>query len=112
MNKKSEKSLKTLIKKNDQVMVITGKDKGKQGKVLDVDLARQRVYVEGINFLTHYERPTQQNQKGGITKKEGSVALSNIMLYCPKCDKGVRTRVICDEGRIKNRVCVKCGDII
>jgi large subunit ribosomal protein L24 len=111
-NDKSEKRNKTSLKKNDIVVVTTGKDKGKQGKILGVDLEKNRVLVEGINFLTHYERPSQQNQKGGISKKEGSIAISNVMLHCSKCDRGVRIRNAKIEEGSKSRVCSKCGDII
>lgn len=100
------------LKKNDQVVVIAGKDKGKQGKILDINRDKGRAYVEGVNYVTHYERPTQQNPKGGLSKKEGSIAVSNLQLYCLKCDKGVRIRnSVTPEGQ-KNRVCAKCGDII
>lgn len=110
LQKVSKNKLK--LKKNDQVFVIAGKDKGKQGKILEVNRAKQRVLVEGVNLLTNYERPTQQNQKGGIIKKEGFLSVSNVMLFCPKCDKGVRTRSLVSDDGVKNRTCAKCGDII
>lgn len=110
--KTDKTSPKRKLRKNDAVCVITGKDKGKQGKILEIDVEKQRVLVEGVNYLTHYERPSQQNQKGGISKKEGFIACSNVQLYCPKCNKPVRTRCGNIEQGTKNRICVKCGDII
>lgn len=103
---------RTRLKKNDLVVVLTGKNKGKQGKILEINAVVNKAYVEGINYQTNYERPTQQNPKGSITKKEGPVHISNISLFCPKCDKGVRTRNVISEEGIKNRVCAVCGDII
>ncbi len=103
---------RTRLKKNDTVQVVAGRDKGKRGKVLEIIKEKGRIFVEGINYVTHCERPTQQNPKGGLSKKEGSVAISNVQLYCSKCDKGVRVQnKITAEGQ-KNRVCAICGDII
>jgi len=106
------KSDRIRLKKNDVVQVISGKDKGKQGKILEIVKEKNRVYIEGINYLTHYERPTQENPKGGISKKEGSIAISNVKLYCSKCEKGVRFRNTVGEDGTKSRTCVICGDII
>jgi len=110
--KKDKISPKIKLRKNDIVSVITGKDKGKQGKILEVNTQTNRVLVEGINLLTHYERPSQQNQKGGISKKEGFISSSNVQLYCAKCNRPVRTKNGTVEQGMKNRICVKCGDII
>ncbi|MDX9703340.1 MAG: 50S ribosomal protein L24 [Candidatus Auribacterota bacterium] len=100
------------LKKNDTVQIIAGRDKGKLGKILEINKEKGRVYVEGINYLTYCERPTQQNPKGSISKKEGSVSVSNMLLYCPKCDKGVRIGNKKTAEGLKNRVCTICGDII
>ena len=79
------------IKKNDLVEVITGKNRGKRGKVIRVYPETNRVLVEGVNVLKKHERPNQKNQQGGITEKEHSVDVSNVMLVDPK--GGLRTRV-------------------
>lgn len=100
-----------LVKKNDKVKLIAGKDRGKVGKVLYVDRKRQRVIVEGLNLVKKTKRPDQQNQKGGIIDIEAPVHVSNVMLVCPKCDRVVRIRKKQLENGKKVRVCVKCGEM-
>jgi len=98
------------IRKNDQVFVRTGKDKGKTGKVLTVDAAQGRAIVEGVGMVKHFIRPDRsKNVQGGIMEKEAKIPLSRLMLYCTECAQGVRARskVLEDGSRI--RVCVKCG---
>lgn len=112
MNKLREEKIKIRLKKADQVQVIAGKDKGKIGKILEVLKEKNQVIVEGVNFLTNYERPTQQNQKGGLSKKEGPIHISNVLLYSPHCEKGVRIRNKKAEDGSKLRVCSKTGDVI
>ena len=96
------------VKKGDTVMVLTGKDKGKVGKILKAIPKKMRVVVEGVNLIKKHQRPTQSNPEGGIITKEAPIHVSNVLLFCPKCNKGVRTRKKIDENR-KIRVCVKCG---
>jgi large subunit ribosomal protein L24 len=74
------RAMKLKIKKNDQVMVIAGDDKGKIGRVLDVDPKKMRILVEGVNIHTKHQRPTQQNQKGGRIEMEFPIHYSNVML--------------------------------
>jgi len=100
-----------LVKKNDRVKLIAGKDRGKIGKVLYVDRERQRVIVEGLNLVKKTKRPDQQNQKGGIIDIEAPVHVSNLMLVCPKCDRAVRVRKKQLENGKRVRVCVKCGEM-
>ncbi len=97
------------VKKGDTVQVLTGKDKGKTGKILKVIPKKMRVIVEGINFIKKHQRPTPSNPEGGIITKEAPIHVSNVLLFCPKCGKGVRTRKKID-GDKKIRVCVKCGN--
>ena len=98
------------VKKGDVVQVITGKDVGKRGKVLAVDTAKGRVVVEGANMVKKHMKPTQTSPQGGIIEKEGSIAGSNVMLYCSKCRMPVRYgKQIKDDGS-KTRVCKKCGE--
>ena len=100
------------IRKNDWVVVIAGEDKGKSGKVLSVDPKRQRVIVEGVNFIHRHTRPRSQGDKGGIIEKEAPVDVSNVMLVCTKCDRGVRVRTKILADKSKTRVCTQCGEMI
>ena len=97
------------VKKGDQVVVITGKDVGKRGKIIDVEAKTGRVYVDKVNVVSRHTKPTQAAPQGGIVKKEAPIDSSNVMLYCEKCNKGVRIKKqILDDGR-KVRVCANCG---
>ncbi len=102
-------SVKFHVKKDDTVVVLTGKDRGKSGKILKVIPKKQRVIVEGVNLIKKHQKPTQANPEGGIITKEASIHISNVLIFCPKCGKGVRTRKKIDGNR-KIRVCVKCGN--
>ncbi len=99
------------IKKNDMVVVLTGKYKGKKGKVISVMVDKNRAIVEGINYIHKSTRPNPANPKGGIVKREGTIDMSNLALYCPKCDKGVRYHTVV-QGEDKKRVCVICGETL
>ena len=99
---------KLKIKKGDTVRVITGKDKGKEGKVLVVDMKNERVIVEGVNMATKHTKARRQGDKSEIIKTEGAMYACKVQLVCPKCDKGVRTKVQFVDGK-KVRVCAKCG---
>ena len=100
------------IRRDDTVVVITGKDKGKKGKVLVVVPSKNRVIVEGVNIVSRHTRPTSQTNQGGIIKKEAPIDASNVLLYCSKCDKGVRVGIKLLENGEKARVCKKCGAVI
>ena len=100
---------KVHVKKGDKVMVITGKDSGKIGKVLEVRPKTNRVVVEGVGIVKRHTRPTRKVNKGGILEQESAIHASNVMYYCPKCKKPVRTGALI-EGDKKVRVCKKCGD--
>lgn len=78
------------IRKNDLVQVVAGNDRGKRGKVLKVFPEKSRVIVEGVNFILRHQKPTQQNQQGGIVKREGTIHVSNVMLIDPKSGKPTR----------------------
>ena len=95
------------VKKDDNVVVITGKDKGKKGKVMSADPKKGRIVVSGVNMVTRHQKPRSQTEPGGILRKEGSISASNVMLYCSKCDKGGRTGVKVLENGNKVRVCKK-----
>ncbi|MDO8462448.1 MAG: 50S ribosomal protein L24 [Deltaproteobacteria bacterium] len=101
-----------MIRKNDMVMVITGRDKGKTGKVLAILSAKGRALVEKLQIVKRHQKPTQKIRQGGIVEKEASIHLSNLMLYCAKCSKAVRTGVkILKDGK-KSRICKKCDQEI
>lgn len=100
------------IKKDDKVKVITGKDKGKIGKVLKIENKKDRILVENINVIKRHTRPTAQNRQGGIVESEAPVHWSNVMLMCNKCVSPVRIKMQrLDDGK-KVRVCRKCNEII
>lgn len=101
---------KVHVKKDDMVIVIAGKDKGKKGKVLAVLSKENRVIVEGINMITKHAKPSAQMQQGGIVRQEGKVNASNVMYYCPKDKTGVRVGKKFLEDGTKIRYCKKCGE--
>ena len=78
------------IKKNDTVVVLSGKDKGKQGKVLGTIPSESKVVVEGINMVTCHVKPRRQGEEGGIVKREAAIYASKVQVVCPKCGKGTR----------------------
>ena len=96
------------VKKDDTVVVISGKDKGKQGKVLSADPKAMKVVVEGVNVATKHQKPMKQGQDGGIIKVETPIYVSKVQLVCPKCGKGTRVGHKIADGK-KVRVCKKCG---
>lgn len=100
---------KLRVKKGDTVMVITGKDSNKTGKILRIFAKKERVVVEGINYIKKHIR-AKGNQPGGIEEKEAPLHVSNVMLYCSKCSKPVRIKKVVLENGDKVRVCVKCGE--
>ena len=101
------------LKKNDNVIVIAGRDAGKRGRVLRVVPAKGRVIVEGVNFIKRHTRPDpRRNVKGGIVQRESPLSASNVQLVCPEC--GARTRIgrrLLDDGR-RVRYCVKCKGVV
>jgi large subunit ribosomal protein L24 len=100
------------VKKNDLVMVIAGKDKGKSGKVLSVLSKKNRVIVEKVNFIKRHTRPSAKQRQGGIIEREGPINISNVMLICTKCNKPSRIGKKYLEDDKKVRVCKKCGEIL
>jgi large subunit ribosomal protein L24 len=99
------------VKKNDLVMVTAGKDKGKTGKVLRIVKKKDRLIVEKINMIKRHVKPSQK-AKGGIMERENPIHMSNVMIYCEKCSKPVRTgKKVLEDGR-KIRFCKKCEEAI
>jgi len=105
--------LATPIRRNDNVVVITGKDRGKRGRVLKVDPAKNRLVIEGVNFIKRHTKPNPQRQiKGGVVEREASLHASNVQLVCPECDKPTRLgRKVLGDGR-KVRICRKCEGVV
>ncbi len=105
--------LQTPIRKNDSVVVITGRDRGKRGRVLQLVPAKNRLIVEGVNIVKRHTRPNpRQNVKGGIVEREAPLHASNVQLLCPEC--GAPTRIgkrLLGDGR-KVRICRKCDGVV
>jgi len=101
--------LSTNIRKNDTVQVIAGRDKGKQGRVLQVDRKAGRVLVEHVMMIKKHVRPNPQRQiKGGIAEREGKIHLSNVMIVCPTCGPSRIGKRVAEDGT-RTRICRKCG---
>jgi large subunit ribosomal protein L24 len=100
------------VKNGDTVIVISGKDKGKKGKVLKVFPKENKVIVEGVNMLTKHKKAQGPTQQGGIIHQEGAIDSSKVMYYCDKDKVGVRTGHKFLENGSKVRVCKKCGEVI
>ena len=106
-------SLATPIRKNDSVLVITGKDRGKRGRVLRVVPDKNRLVVEGVNVIKRHTKPNPgKNIKGGIVEREATLAMSNVQLVCPECSRPTRIgRKRLDDGP-SVRYCVKCKGVV
>ena len=96
------------VKKGDTVVVLSGKDKGKQGKVLGTVPSEDKVVVEGVNMATCHVKPRRQGESGGIVSREAAMYASKVQVVCPKCDKGTRVAYKV-SGDKKVRVCKHCG---
>jgi large subunit ribosomal protein L24 len=105
--------LATPIRRNDNVVVTTGKDRGKRGRVLKVVPSTNRLIVEGVNFIKRHTKPNPQRQiKGGVVEREASVHASNVQLVCPECGKPTRLgHKVLSDGR-KVRICRKCEGVV
>ena len=100
------------VRKGDIVVVITGKDAGKKGKILEAQPKKNRVVVEGVNIVKRHMKPTRAEPQGGIIEKPAPIHVSNVMLFCSKCNRPVRVgKKILPDGK-KERVCKKCGAVI
>ena len=105
--------LQTPIRKNDTVLVTTGKDRGKKGRVIRIVAEKNRLIVEGVNLIKRHTRPNPaKNIKGGVVQREAALHASNVQLVCPEC--GAQTRVghkVLGDGR-KVRICRKCEGVV
>jgi len=97
------------IKTNDTVVVLSGRDKGKEGKVMSVDPKGGKALVEGVSVAKRHKKPRKQGDPGGIITMETPIYVSKLMRVCPKCDKPTRPAHDFDDDGVKFRVCKKCG---
>jgi len=100
------------IIKEDTVYVIAGKEKGKKGRVLLVDRGKNRVLIEKVNIIKKHMKPNKKYAQGGIIEKEAPIAISNVLLLCPKCNKPTKIGVSVLESGKKHRTCKKCKEVI
>jgi len=102
------------IKRDDTVLILSGNDRGKRGRVLKVFPDKNRLIIEGVRFVKRHTRPSPKNQSGGILEKEAPINASSVMVVCSKCGQPTRIkrRPIKEEGRQHfTRACVKCGEV-
>jgi large subunit ribosomal protein L24 len=100
------------VKKGDTVVILSGKDKGKQGKVIEALPKKSKIVVEGVNKVKRHTKPTQKMPQGGILVKEAPMHSAKAMLVCPACDKATRIKKTVLANGSSARVCKKCGEII
>ena len=112
MKTSQRKKRRSTIRREDTVMVISGKEKGRTGRVITVDWKRERLLIEGVNMVTRHTKPNNANQQGGLVKAEAPVHYSNVQLYNPTLKRGVRVKVQISDAGVKTRVCVKSGEVL
>jgi large subunit ribosomal protein L24 len=100
------------IRKNDQVVVMSGKDRGKKGRVMKVYVEKGMALVEKINYRKSAVRPTQANPKGGILEMEGKISISKLRFLCPRCSKPARLGYTFLADGTKQRQCKKCNEVL
>jgi len=99
------------VRKGDQVKVISGNERGKEGEVLQVLTEKNRVLVRGVNFVKRHQRPNARQREGGIIEREGAIHISNVMVVCPECDLPARIGFQRNEDGEKMRLCRKCKEM-
>ncbi|MDP2684104.1 MAG: 50S ribosomal protein L24 [bacterium] len=97
------------IKKNDIVKIISGKDKGKKGKVLQIFIKENMVVVEGMNMTAKNVRPKKQGEKGQVVRYNAPMGMAKVMVFCSKCNKAVRVGFQISKEGVKTRICKKCN---
>lgn len=107
-----ETAKKTQIRKNDIVKVISGREKGKVGRILKIDREKGRVFVEKLNLVKRHTKPGKSNPQGGIVEKEAPLSYSNVLIMCDKCNKPTRIAMAADDSGKRSRVCKRCGDVL
>ncbi len=96
------------IRKGDRVTVLSGRNRGKTGKILKVSAGRKRVFVEGVNLVKKHLRRRSENEPGGIKEIPASIDISNVALLCTNCNRGVRFGIKISDDKSKVRICKKC----
>ena len=104
-------AVKLHVKKGDTVQVLSGKDKGKEGKILTALPKKGKVIVEGVNKVKRHNKPSQTNPQGGIVTKEAAISSSKVMVVCPKCKKPTRIAHKVENGK-SVRACKHCGEVL
>lgn len=99
------------VRKGDEVLVLSGKDAGRRGKVINASPREAKVVVEGVHLVKKHLKPTQKTPQGGIVEKPLPVHVSNLMLVCPRCHRPTRARNVREGGR-RARRCRRCGEIM
>jgi len=99
------------IKKDDVVVVISGAERGKKGRVIEAIPSENRVLVEKVNIVKKHQRPTQQQRQGGIIEREAKIDVSNVQIYCSKCARPARVGHKLLENGKKVRICRRCGEM-
>ncbi|MCL2887708.1 MAG: 50S ribosomal protein L24 [Elusimicrobia bacterium] len=100
-----------MLKKNDTVKILTGKDKGKTGEIKEIIAAKNQVIVTGINIVSKHEKPAG-NKKGGIIKKEAPLHISNVAVVCKKCKEAMTPKIHISDKGVKTRICRACGETV
>lgn len=104
--------VKSKIKKNDTVMVIKGRDRGKTGKVSRVMAVQGRVVVERLNIVKRHSKPSGAASPGGIVEKEAPIRISNVMVFCDRCNAPVRVGFKANTDGSKSRICRRCNETL
>ena len=112
MKNNRSKRKRATIRRDDTVFVISGKEKGRTGRVITVDWKKERLLIEGVNMVLRHTKPNAKNQQGGIVKNESPIHYSNVQLFNPSLNRGVRVKKQITDAGVKNRVCVKTGEIL
>ena len=100
------------VKTGDTVLILSGKDRGKKGKVLQVSPKEGKVIVEGINIVSKHVKPRKMGEQGGIVKAEGAMYACKVQIVCPRCGKATRVSHKIYEDGTKERICKKCGEAL
>ena len=111
-NTDNSNNKKIHVRRDETVIVVSGNDKGKKGKVVEVSPKEGKVIVSGVHVVSKHTKPRKEGDSGGVIKVDGPIYASKVMPYCSKCDKGVRVKHKTSDGKeskAKIRVCAKCG---
>ncbi|MFZ2958963.1 MAG: 50S ribosomal protein L24 [Candidatus Ozemobacteraceae bacterium] len=99
------------VKKDDTVLVITGDDEGKKGRVLQVQRTKGMIVVEGVNYVKRHQKPNKKIGRGGVVQKEGPIAICRVALFCTKCNSNTRAKFVSHDTEV-SRVCKACNEPI